>query len=47
LTTPECGNITAANIGGGDAKRKRSAIELSKRDAQWIKKTKGTRKLRY
>jgi len=47
LTTPECGNITAANIGGGDAKRKRSAMELSKRDAQWIKKTKGTRKLRY
>jgi len=47
LTTPECGNITAANIGGGDAKRKRSAVELSKRDAKWIKKTRGTRKLRY
>jgi len=47
LTTPECGNITAANIGGGDAKRKRSAVELSKRDAKWFKKTRGTRKLRY
>jgi len=39
LKTPDCGPITAANIGGGGAKRKRSAVELSKRDARWVKKT--------
>ncbi|KAF2124925.1 glycoside hydrolase family 37 protein [Dothidotthia symphoricarpi CBS 119687] len=38
LRTPECGNITAADIGG--AKRKRSAVELSKRDAMWVKQFK-------
>jgi alpha,alpha-trehalase len=39
LKTPECGNITAAMIGGGGTKRKRdqSAVELSKRDAAWVK----------
>jgi alpha,alpha-trehalase len=46
LTTPECGNITAAHIGGGEAKRKRSAVELSKRDAKWIKQMASSR-LRY
>jgi alpha,alpha-trehalase len=46
LTTPECGDITAAHIGGGDEKKKRSAVEISKRDARWIKKTRGA-KLRY
>jgi alpha,alpha-trehalase len=34
LKTPECGNITAANI--GTAKRKRSAVELERRDAKWV-----------
>ncbi|KAF1843497.1 glycoside hydrolase family 37 protein [Cucurbitaria berberidis CBS 394.84] len=47
LTTPECGNITAANLGGGGAKRKRSAVELSKRDASWIKKTKRSSQWKY
>ncbi|KAF2026324.1 trehalose [Setomelanomma holmii] len=47
LKTPECGNITAANIGGGSAKRKRSAVELSKRDAAWVKDmSRGAKKLR-
>ncbi|KAH7064134.1 Six-hairpin glycosidase-like protein [Paraphoma chrysanthemicola] len=47
LQTPDCGNITAANLGGGDAKKKRSAVELSKRDAKWIKNMKrGPKKLR-
>jgi alpha,alpha-trehalase len=36
LKTPQCGNITAANIGRG-TRRKRSALELSKRDAAWVK----------
>lgn len=35
LGTPACGNITAAKIGGGQ-RRKRSAVELSTRDAGWI-----------
>jgi alpha,alpha-trehalase len=35
LKTPECGNITAANLGGGGT-RKRSAVELEKRDAAWV-----------
>lgn len=36
LTTPECGDIQAANLGGGGAERR--AVELSKRDARWVKK---------
>ncbi|KAF2242436.1 glycoside hydrolase family 37 protein [Trematosphaeria pertusa] len=36
LKTPDCGNITAADI--SDKKRKRNAVELPKRDAAWIKK---------
>lgn len=36
LKTPECGNITAAMI-GGMKKRDQSAVELSKRDAEWVK----------
>lgn len=41
LQTPDCGDITAANTddGGAEAKkRKRSAVELTKRDARWIKR---------
>lgn len=47
LTTPDCGNITAATISDGGAKRKRSAVELSKRDARWVKKTKRSSLLKY
>ena len=36
LKTPDCGNITAAQI-QTEATRKRSAVELSKRDAAWVK----------
>ncbi|KAH8729087.1 Six-hairpin glycosidase-like protein [Phaeosphaeriaceae sp. PMI808] len=43
LKTPECGNITAARTGGS---RKRSAVELDKRDAMWVKKMKDVRKFR-
>lgn len=43
LTTPECGNITAANIGGGGSKKKRSAVEVANEDAKWIKKAKRSR----
>lgn len=35
LKTPDCGNISAVEIPG--QKRKRNAVEISKRDAQWIK----------
>jgi alpha,alpha-trehalase len=35
LKTPECGNITAANTGGGGAAERR-AVEIEKRDARWI-----------
>jgi alpha,alpha-trehalase len=35
LKTPECGNITAANTGGGAAAERR-AVEIEKRDARWI-----------
>ena len=35
LRTPDCGNITAAQPEG--QMKKRSALELSKRDAKWIK----------
>ncbi|KAF1999679.1 glycoside hydrolase family 37 protein [Amniculicola lignicola CBS 123094] len=35
LTTPDCGNLTAAGPGG--AKMRRSAVELAKRDAMWVK----------
>jgi len=35
LTTPECGNITAVDI--PSEKKKRSAVQVAKRDAQWIK----------
>lgn len=38
LTTPDCGNITAAAPPA--SKRKRSAMEIHKRDAAWIKGTK-------
>lgn len=34
LKTPQCGNITAADI---TSKKKRSAVLLNKRDKQWIK----------
>jgi alpha,alpha-trehalase len=46
LKTPECGDITAANIGGGAATRKRSAVELEKRDAAWVKQMGRGKKLR-
>jgi len=46
LTTPDCGNIMAANIGGGQ-QRKRSAVELSKRDMGWIKQHKRPSQLKY
>jgi alpha,alpha-trehalase len=48
LKTPDCGNLTAAEIGGvGRRKRsERSAVELTKRDAMWIKDTKPVRKFR-
>lgn len=48
LKTPECGNITAANIGGGGSKKRseRSAVELERRDAMWVKDTKPVRKFR-
>lgn len=42
LRTPDCGNITAADI-GDEARRKRSAVELSRRDARWVKKTRSRR----
>jgi alpha,alpha-trehalase len=35
LKTPECGNITAVEI--PSKKRKRNAVHVDKRDAQWIK----------
>lgn len=40
LKTPECGDIRAANIEDGGAKRKRerSAVELEKGDARWVKR---------
>lgn len=38
LKTPECGNITAAEVNPDAKKRKRSAVELSKRDASFVKK---------
>jgi alpha,alpha-trehalase len=41
LKTPECGNITAAEP--VEARRKRSAVELSRRDARWIKGTEENR----
>lgn len=47
LRTPDCGNITAATIGGGSAKGKRSAVELSKSDARWIKKTRRSSLWKY
>lgn len=37
LKTPDCGNITAANI---HTKRSRSAVELERRDAEWVKRFK-------
>ncbi|KAH7382719.1 Six-hairpin glycosidase-like protein [Phaeosphaeria sp. MPI-PUGE-AT-0046c] len=36
LKAPECGDIEAANLGGGGAERR--AVELAKRDARWVKK---------
>lgn len=48
LKTPECGNITAANIGDGAAKKKKrdqSAVELSKRDAKWVKQMGSVKKM--
>ena len=44
LQTPDCGNITAA--APPESKRKRSAVELSKRDAMWIKGTKENKMFR-
>ena len=35
LQTPDCGNITAADI---STKRKRSAVQLDARDAKWVKR---------
>ncbi|KAF2442719.1 glycoside hydrolase family 37 protein [Karstenula rhodostoma CBS 690.94] len=35
LQTPDCGNITAADI---STKRKRSAVHLDTRDAHWVKR---------
>ena len=40
LTTPECGDITAADV-NSETKRSlgaRSAVRLPQRDAQWTKK---------
>ncbi|KAF2260283.1 trehalose [Lojkania enalia] len=38
LKTPECGNIEAQPPDEAGARRKRSAVELSKRDARWVRK---------
>jgi len=38
LTTPECGNITAAQTHGQARKRDRAAVELEERDARWVKR---------
>jgi len=39
LKTPECGNITAAQIGGSARRRRdQAAVELSHRDAKWVKR---------
>ena len=43
LTTPRCGNISAADVEPG-SKKKRSALLLDKRDSQWLKKTNGKAK---
>jgi alpha,alpha-trehalase len=43
LVEPQCGNITAANLGGN---KKRSAVELEKRDARWVVGAKEVRKFR-
>ncbi len=45
LTTPDCGNITAA-APPAEARRKRSAVELHARDARWIKGTKENKMFR-
>jgi alpha,alpha-trehalase len=42
LQTPDCGNITAAQPEG--EMKKRSAVELSKRDAGWIKGAKSSKR---
>jgi alpha,alpha-trehalase len=42
LQTPDCGNITAAQPEG--QMKKRSAVELSKRDAGWIKGAKSSKR---
>jgi len=47
LTTPDCGNITAAHTEPSGAKIKRSAVELSKRDARWVKKTRRSSLWKY
>ncbi|KAH6612084.1 Six-hairpin glycosidase-like protein [Boeremia exigua] len=44
LSTPDCGNITAA--APPEARRKRSAVEIHKRDAAWIKGTKENKMFR-
>jgi alpha,alpha-trehalase len=45
LREPVCGNITAANLGGGK-KRRRSAVELERRDAGWVVGATEVRKFR-
>jgi alpha,alpha-trehalase len=40
LTTPRCGNISAADVEPGSEK-KSSALLVDKRDSHWLKKTKG------
>lgn len=37
LRTPECGELEAADVGGGE-RRRRAAVELSRRDAAWVKR---------
>ena len=37
LETPECGDINAVEIPKEETKKKRSAVELHRRDAAWVK----------
>ncbi|KAF1960552.1 trehalose [Byssothecium circinans] len=37
LKTPDCGNISAVEIPGEGTRKKRSAVELHRRDAAWVK----------
>jgi alpha,alpha-trehalase len=38
LRTPECGDISAAEVSPDSKRRKRSAVELSRCDAKFVKR---------